>query len=77
MCVMYDAKPLIFGGSAAPAAYTNVASLGNVGTPEVNAEITKVVTGLLGEQADVPPERCYVHVVDIPRGDFGWSGRLL
>jgi Macrophage migration inhibitory factor (MIF) len=73
---MFETKRMTFGGTAEPAAYTSVASLGNVG-PAVNPEVVKVVTGLLDKHCGVPADRCYVHVLDIPRGDFGWSSRIL
>lgn len=76
MCVMFETKRMIFGGTADAAAYTSVASLGNVGG-EVNGEIVKVVTGLMEKHCNVPADRCYVHITDIPRGDFGWSARIL
>lgn len=76
MCVMFETKRMIFGGTADPAALTSVGSLGNVGG-EVNAEIVKVLTGLVEKHCSVPADRCYVNVTDIPRGDFGWSARIL
>lgn len=60
MMVMYDAKPLIFGGTADPSAFVSLASLGAVGPN--NNEIVKVLSGLLEEHTGTPANRVYVQV---------------
>ncbi|KAJ2776377.1 hypothetical protein H4R18_005705 [Coemansia javaensis] len=64
---------LTFGGTAAPAAYVTVGSIGAVGGAR-NAPIVARMTELVARELGVPPDRIYVGIRDIPRTDFGHNG---
>ena len=66
-------RPMSFGGSEDPCAFVQLLSLGNVGG-EANRAISAGVAELCEDGLGVSPDRCYLHVVDVPRSDFGFKG---
>lgn len=73
MIVLKGSVPISFGGSEAPAAYGEVASIGGLG-PDVNKRLSKSLAELLQAKLSVPPNRFYIKFVDVERTDFGFNG---
>jgi len=72
MVVLEAGRDLIFAGSAAPAAYLELKSLG---LPELKtAHYSRVLCDLLDESLGIPAERVYIEFAAPPRHLFGWNG---
>ena len=72
MVILEDGCDLIFAGSAAPAAYLELKSLG---LPELKTtHYSRVLCDLLNETLGVPTERVYIEFAAPPRHLFGWNG---
>jgi phenylpyruvate tautomerase len=62
---------LLFAGTADPAAYLELKSLG---LPESRTpEFSRALCGLLNETMAIPPERVYIEFAAPPRHLFGWN----
>ena len=66
-------KPLIFGGSDAPAAFVRLKSIGlsQERCPEMSEKICRLIEQDLG----VPPDRVFIDFKDLARSMFGWNGK--
>jgi phenylpyruvate tautomerase len=72
MVILEDGRDLIFGGSAAPAAYLELKSLG---LPELKtAGYSRILCDLLAAALEIPAERVYIEFAAPPRHLFGWNG---
>ena len=72
MVILEDGRDLIFAGSAAPAAYLEVKSLG---LPELKTgSYSRVLCDLLADALEIPAERVYIEFAAPPRHLFGWNG---
>ena len=61
-----------FGGTEDPCAFVQLLSLGKVGG-EANRAISAGVAEIVEEGLGVSPDRCYLHIMDVPRTDFGFK----
>ncbi|QGY40587.1 hypothetical protein GM415_10775 [Pseudodesulfovibrio cashew] len=73
LAILEDGKTLVFGGSAEPAAYVTLDSIGlpEGRTAEFSASICRFLESALG----IPGERVYIAFGDIERHLFGWDGK--
>lgn len=65
-------EALLFGGSAEPAAYLELASLGLA--ESATKELSAALCELLSAELDVPAERIYIQFVSPKRALWGWNG---
>ena len=73
MVTARDDEPLLFGGSDAPAAYLELASLGL--REDDTAALSAALCAFLGDELDVPGDRIYIQFVSPERAFWGWDGR--
>ncbi|EGB14145.1 macrophage migration inhibitory factor family protein [Pseudodesulfovibrio mercurii] len=65
-------KRLLFGGSADPAAFV---TLDSIGLPETRTpELSAALCGFLNRELGIPADRVYIAFGDIERHLFGWDG---
>lgn len=74
MVLVAGGTAAVMGGTTGPAAWADVRSIGGL-TPDVNRALTESVCGLLKERLDIPGERVYITLSDVPRTQWGWDGR--
>ncbi len=65
-------RPLLFAGSADPAVYMELKSIGL--PAERTADLSAALTGLVHETLGVPPDRVYIEFADAARHLWGWNG---
>ncbi len=70
--VQRPAAAVRFSGSAGPAAFVEVRSVGGL-TPKVNREIAERVCALLAESG-IAGERVYLNFTDVPASHWGFDG---
>ncbi len=72
MVMLEDGRDMLFAGTAAPAAYLEVKSLGlsETKTAQYSRTLCDFFAGALG----VPTERIYIEFAAPPRHLFGWNG---
>lgn len=70
--VLQTGLPMAFGGSTAPAALVELASLGL--PAEAPKRLTARFCRLLNERLQVAPERIFLVFDDHPRTHWGWNG---
>lgn len=72
LAVLEDGKTLLHGGTADPAAYVILDSIGlpEGKTPELSASICSFLESALG----IPGDRVYIAFGNIERHLFGWNG---
>jgi len=73
LAIFEDGKTLLHGGTADPAAYVTLDSIGlpDDRTPELSASICSFLESALG----VPADRVYIAFGNIERHLFGWNGK--
>ncbi len=69
MVELQDGMPLLFAGTAEPAAYVEFKS---IGLPDP-AGLSEEVCRFLSEKLAIPADRIYIEFIDIPRGRWGWN----
>ena len=71
MVILESGRDLLFAGTADPAAYLELKSLG---LPESRTpEFSRALCGLLAETLAIPPQRVYIEFAAPPRHLFGWN----
>ena len=71
MVMLEEGRDLYFAGSAAPAAYLEVKSLG---LPESRTpDYSHALCDLVGQLIGVPADRTYIEFATPPRHMFGWN----
>jgi phenylpyruvate tautomerase len=63
---------MIFAGTAEPAAYVELKSIGLPSA--VLSQLSKSFSGLLHEHFGVEPGRVYIEFIDIKGSHWGWNG---
>lgn len=72
MVILEDGRDLLFAGTADPAAYLELKSLG---LPELKtSHYSRVLCDLLAEELSIPSARIYIEFAAPPRHMFGWDG---
>ncbi|QSA95538.1 phenylpyruvate tautomerase MIF-related protein [Methylococcus sp. EFPC2] len=72
MVALNDGQNLLFAGTDEPAAYLELKS---IGLPSVAIRpLSKVLSSLLQEQADIDPARVYIEFTDVKGSAWGWNG---
>lgn len=66
----------LFGGIPGPCAFVEVRSVGHLDANTM-ARLAQSLCEVLRTEADVQPERVYVHFMDVPRHEWAWNGALL
>jgi phenylpyruvate tautomerase len=65
-------RALIFAGSADPAAYVELKS---IGLPAVQVRpLSKLLCGILEEELQIDPARIYIEFVEAKGSHWGWNG---
>ncbi|MGE4421015.1 MAG: phenylpyruvate tautomerase MIF-related protein [Pseudodesulfovibrio sp.] len=73
LAVLEPGKHLLFGGTADPAAFV---TLDSIGLPEDRTpELSAAICGFLNRELAIPADRVYIAFGDIKRHLFGWDGR--
>ena len=73
MAIFNEQPQILFAGSAEPAAYVELKSLG---LPQSStADYSSQLCGLILEGLGIPPERTYIEFSAPERHMWGWSGR--
>ena len=70
MTLLETDVPMTFGGSAAPAAFVEVKSIGALHPPAMTAAFSELITARTG----IPADRIYITFDDVPASAFGWNG---
>lgn len=71
MILLEDGRDLLFAGTAEPAAYLELKSLG---LPEARTpEFSRALCGLLEETLGIAPDRVFIEFASPPRHLFGWN----
>lgn len=71
MVILEDGRELMFAGTADPAAYLELKSLG---LPESRTpEFSRALCALLADTLGIAPERVYIEFAAPPRHLFGWN----
>ncbi|BCS87729.1 phenylpyruvate tautomerase MIF-related protein [Pseudodesulfovibrio sediminis] len=71
LAIMEPDKALLFGGTADPAAFV---SLNSIGLPEDRTtELSQGICSFMQEIFGIPGERVYIAFQDIQRNMFGWN----
>ncbi|WP_295391354.1 phenylpyruvate tautomerase MIF-related protein [uncultured Thiodictyon sp.] len=72
MVILEDGRDLLFAGTASPAAYLELKS---IGLAELRTtHYSQVLCDLLVASLDIPAERIYIEFAAPPRHLFGWNG---
>jgi hypothetical protein len=72
LAVLEPGKKLLFGGTADPAAFV---TLDSIGLPEDRtSEFSAAICGFLERELSVPANRVYIAFGNIQRHLFGWDG---
>jgi phenylpyruvate tautomerase len=72
MVILEDGRDLMFAGTAAPAAYLEVKSLG---LPQARAaQYSRTLCDLLADTLGIPADRVYIEFAAPAPGLFGWNG---
>ena len=72
MVVVKSEVSMIFAGSAEPAAF---AELFSIGLPaEEGPRLSEALCGFIGKALNVPEDRIYLNFHDAPREQWGWNG---
>lgn len=72
MVTARDGEALIFGGTDAPAAYLELASLGL--QERATRDLSAALCAFLCDELDVPLDRIYIQFVSPNRAFWGWNG---
>jgi phenylpyruvate tautomerase len=68
-----DTVAMIMSGKAGGAAYAEVRSIGGLNA-KVNTQIARKLCALLEESLGIPPNRTYIHFMEVAASDWGWNG---
>ena len=71
MISLHDKQTMIFGGSAQPALYCELKSIGL--PTEKTKEISHQLCTFLSEQTGVATDRIYIEFADVERSLWGWN----
>ena len=71
MTLLETDVPMTFGGTAAPAAFVEVKSIGALHPPAMTAAFCELITSRTG----IPADRIYISFDDVPASALGWNGR--
>ena len=72
--VALETSPFLMGGTAEPAAFADVRSIGGL-TPQVNARLSAELAELLERQVGIPRTRLYANFTDVPASAWGYNGK--
>ncbi len=64
---------IILAGSAEPAAFVEVKSIGGL-TSEVNRNLSQKICALLEKELHIPAERTYITFQSFTADSWGWNG---
>ena len=74
MVMLEDGRDMLFAGTADPAAYLEVKSLGLSETR--TAHYSRTLCDFIATRLSVPTERIYIEFAAPPRHLFGWNGGI-
>ncbi len=72
MVALETDAPMVFAGSDAPLAYLELKSIGL--SDDQTADLSRVLSGLVQAELDIPQDRVYIEFADAPRRMWGWNG---
>ena len=70
MTLLETGVPMTFAGSAEPAAFVEVKSIGALRPPAMSAAFSELITARTGN----PANRIYLSFDDVQASAFGWNG---
>ena len=70
MTLLETGVPMTFAGSAEPAAFVEVKSIGALRPPAMSAAFSELITARTG----IPANRIYICFEDVEASSFGWNG---
>ena len=73
MIAIKPGTPLIFAGSAEPAAFVRLKSIGL--PKERNTDFSEKICGFIQQELNVPPNRVFIDFKDLERDMFGWDAK--
>ena len=71
--VSVDQGPMRMAGSAAPAAFADVRSIGGLDGPAC-ARVSGALAAVLERTLAIPPDRVYLNFTDVAADRWGWNG---
>ena len=72
MVTLNSGVTMAFAGTEEPAAFAQIISIGAIGGDK-NKTISAGLCEYLHKKLSVPPNRTYIHFVDVARSDFGFN----
>ena len=73
MVALPPAVPMLFAGSAEPAAYLEMKSIGL--PQETTASLSSALCRLVHDSLSIPIDRIYIEFANAERAMWGWNGR--
>ena len=70
MTLLETGVPMTFAGSAEPAAFVEIMSIGALRPPAMSAAFSELITARTG----IPANRIYLCFDDVQANAFGWNG---
>ena len=74
MMASFEETPTAMGGSCEDAAWIELRSIGGL-SPEVNGRLTRLLCSMLEDRLSIPPDRVYIHFIDVAPQNWGWNGK--
>ncbi|CAM8959735.1 unnamed protein product [Rhodiola kirilowii] len=73
MILLNGGVPIAFAGTAEPAAYAELVSIGGLG-PGVNGKLSSTIAQILQTKLSIESSRFYIKFYDVERSLFGYNG---
>lgn len=73
LMVTVNPASILMSSKPGEACFAELRGIGGL-TDDVNRKLSQKVCRLLNESLGVPQERIYLNFVDVPAGNWGWSG---
>jgi phenylpyruvate tautomerase len=74
MMVSFEETPIAMGGSCEDAAWIELRAIGGL-SPEINGRLTQLLCSMLEDCLSIPPDRVYIHFIDVAAQNWGWDGK--